>query len=74
MKTLLCASTASLAFALASVLPDIGPVLTQLSISPAAGQLVLGRFADGTLGHVAGGTGRAGEPFVTLYLGAGPIQ
>ena len=60
--------------ALASVLPDLDPMLRQLMISPAEGRRVLDRFADRTLGHVSGGTGRAGEAFVTLYFGAEPIQ
>ena len=60
--------------ALASVLPDLDLMLRQLMISPVEGRRVLDRFADRTLGHVSGGTGRGGEDFVTLYFGAEPIQ
>lgn len=49
--------------------PVLGQALADLGIPPQAGAFVLGERLRETLGHVAGGVGRDGQPFVTVYSG-----
>jgi len=60
--------------ALTAAMPLVEATLKSLAISRSATRRGLDRFGDATLGHVAGGQGRGGEDFATIYFGAEPIQ
>lgn len=49
--------------------PLLGQAFVDLGIPPQAAAAVLGERLQETLGHVAGGVGRDGQPFLTVYSG-----
>ncbi|GJE56840.1 tryptophan 7-halogenase [Methylobacterium thuringiense] len=53
----------------ADVEPLLAPAFADLGIAPQAVAAVLGERRDEALGHVAGGLGRDGRPFLTVYSG-----
>lgn len=55
--------------AVADVEPLLAAAFADLGIAPQAVAAVLGERRDEALGHVAGGVGRDGQPFLTVYSG-----
>ncbi len=61
-------------FTLGALAPQIATVAEAFALSPAERQQLAALPPATTLGHISGGRGRDGAPFLTLYFAGGPLD
>ena len=60
-------------FTLGSLAASLSSLAASFSLGPEHQQRLAALPADAALGHISGGQGRDGTPFLTLYYGGGPL-